>query len=89
MRSVDNKILVGLLVLAALGAVLLGKGITGMVALGHSCCFGPDCPADSLCDVAEPHLESPSRIGYASSAWIGVVVLVGALYMVHHHARKS
>ena len=63
------------------GLFFLGKGITGYVA-SESCCFGPDCSPDNLCDAAE------SPVKHASFMGMGMIfVLVSALVFVMLHSR--
>jgi hypothetical protein len=66
-----------IIVLALVGVYFVGKGITGFV-ISESCCFGPDC--EYLCDVAEPHVESPARINGLSM--LGGSILLLALLVI-------
>lgn len=66
---------------ALIGAFLLGKGITGYVALGSSCCFPPNCPVENICDAAEPILESPSAVGNGMQTIAGALLVVVATVM--------
>jgi len=41
-----------LLIIIIIGALLVGKGMTGMV-ISQSCCFPPNCSAENVCDSAK------------------------------------
>jgi len=60
-----------------IGVLLLGRGLTGMV-ISQSCCFPPDCPAEYLCDAAEPHVEQPLSVT-ALNTGLGTLLLLSAL----------
>jgi hypothetical protein len=63
----------------AIGALLLGGGLTGNV-ISQSCCFGDACPAEQLCDAASPSVEGPTLVG-ANMALGAFLVLLGALFL--------
>ncbi len=81
---------IAFIVVAVVGVLFLGRGITGMFAISQSCCFGESCPADNLCDAAEPLAQSPAAISEMSSTaissiWLGVMLLLiaGAYLFLH------
>jgi hypothetical protein len=72
------------MLLLLIGAFLLGTGITGKV-ISQSCCFGPECPAEYLCDAAEPHLEEPSPT--MPSVLSGIVLIAGGVLGLYSAKR--
>jgi hypothetical protein len=72
----ENHLLV-VIVLVLAASFFLGTGITGLV-ISQSCCFGAECPAEYLCDAAEPILESPGPV--RSSAAGAILLLAAVLY---------
>jgi hypothetical protein len=82
-----KRVVLLLSLLAVVGVFLLGSGITSMV-ISQSCCFPPDCPAEYLCDSAQPILESPmtpARIGSTA----GVILLAISVFTYFVLSRKD
>ena len=69
--------------LLCIGLFFFGKGITGQV-VSQSCCFGPDCNPEYLCDVSVTPQKNASFMG------MGIIfVLVSALVFVMLHSRVN
>lgn len=64
------------------GLFFLGKGITGTV-VSQSCCLGPDCHSDYLCD-SESYSDSAGFLGFGA-----ILVLVSILVFVMLHSRMN
>lgn len=81
---------IAFLIIAVIGVLFLGKGITGMFAISQSCCFGESCSPDNLCDAAEASVQSPSSVTTISafdttSIWLGIILLaVAGTYLFLH-----
>lgn len=83
----NGKLMVVAIALTAcIGVYLLGDGITGML-VSESCCFPPGCPADRLCDAAEPHVESPMPLVNAMWGSVILIGIIGILYAIYHVRR--
>ncbi len=87
-RRMERALGLPLLALALVGAVLLGSGATGMFALSQSCCFGPSCAHDYLCDAAEPAAGSPSP-GPALGLILGAAMLGLTLALLLIHRKNA
>jgi hypothetical protein len=59
------------------GIVLLGESMTGNV-ISESCCFGPNCAPDNLCDSAKPLVESDNSI----FLYLGVFFLATSIFLL-------
>jgi len=78
-------------VLALLGVFLLRGGITGNV-ISQSCCFGSDCPAEYLCDAAQPSLEQPALLSQEDNNALsvtGLLIIVISAMMIYAYLRKD
>jgi hypothetical protein len=68
------------IITALVGILVIDHGVTGF-AVSQSCCFGPTCPADSVCAVAQPVTATDSdffvRMGVLLLA-VAVSALVSA-----------
>ncbi len=88
-----------MIVFVITGLYFLGQGITGKV-ISQSCCFPPNCPAENICDVANPSLEYPSsstggfsnldNMKSSSFIFLGFGLLIaGLLVKVFHHKTSD
>ena len=66
-----------------IGLFFFGKGITGHVT-SQSCCFGPDCNPEYLCDSASSPVKNAGFMGTGM-----ILVLVSALVFVMLHSRVN
>ena len=76
------KVIIPLVVILFLcvGLFFLGKGITGTV-VSQSCCFGPDCAPEYMCD-AESYSNSAGFLGFGA-----ILILVSILVFVMLHSK--
>jgi hypothetical protein len=87
-NRVPYTILIVVLTLACLaGIYLVGRGISGFV-VSESCCFGPKCSYENVCDFARPNLESPAEVSRnASDIYFGFAIIcvciMAAVIMAH------
>jgi hypothetical protein len=82
----DTRLILSL-ALISVGLLLLGNGLTGMVTVSQSCCFGPDCAAENACTSMEPATQSPAS---ASSSWsiaAGALLVASGLFLLSRPVR--
>lgn len=79
-----NKSLILLILIGILGVYFLGKGITGLV-VSQSCCFGPDCDAESLCDAAQETFSTPWGSYFFVIFGAGLIVISIAMFAWPKH----
>ena len=84
----DKPLLAFSVALLVMGVYALGPGITGDV-VSQSCCFPPGCPAEYLCDAAEPHTEAPDQLQRFSSTATGILLIGGALLLAWHASTRG
>ena len=69
--------------LLVLGLFLTGSGITGMI-VSQSCCSGPDCDPEYLCEYAkEPSTETPDSSTMLTTTGILAIAVAGMIYLNH------
>ncbi|MBW2977740.1 hypothetical protein KY331_02760 [Candidatus Woesearchaeota archaeon] len=74
-----------LIVLAIIGALLIGKGITGYAIISQTCCFsGEDCNPEEMCDAIKPELQNPIGVNPLSVA-SGIILIIISLAALHKH----
>ena len=71
------------ILLLGVGLLFFGKGITGNVT-SQSCCFGPDCNPEYLCDSADSPVKNAGFMGIGM-----ILVLVSALLFVMLHNKVN
>jgi hypothetical protein len=71
----EERIVLGVVIILSVSALFfIGSGITSMV-ISESCCFGPNCSPENLCDAAKPHPEQPASI-QNTNIYIGIILLI-------------
>lgn len=81
-----NKTIGITIILAVLGVLFLGTGITGNI-ISQSCCFGEDCAPEYRC--FEPDIEEPMQMSDDTSLLFGAVLIAIALAgLVFHNFNK-
>ena len=74
------KYLIPILFIALAGLLFLRAGMTGL-AVSETCCFGPDCAQENLCDVARsPQIQEQEWLSFAVTA----IVISGLSYLILH-----
>ena len=84
----NYKIAIPFIILAFLGGLILGKGLTGFV-VSETCCFGEDCAEENLCDSARPNLEAPDLVRESFFfTYVGVfMMLIVLFFYLNTHAK--
>jgi len=79
----ERGLVLGIVTVMTIAAIFfLGSGLTGYV-FSETCCMGPSCSPENLCDVAKPHLEQPSAIGGNTNIYIGMIIIIAmGLFLV-------
>jgi hypothetical protein len=75
------------LALISVGLLLLGSGLTGMVTVSQSCCFGPDCAAENACTALGPSTQSPAASSSSWSIAAGALLVAGGLFYISRNVR--
>lgn len=80
-----NKTTGIMIVIAVLGVLFLGTGITGHV-ISQSCCFGENCAPEYRC--FEPEIEEPMQMSDdASLLFGGVLIAISLVGLVSHKLK--
>ena len=86
----DEKfMLVGLIILSSCGLLFLGYGMTGFV-VSQSCCFGPQCSLENMCDSAKPEVNNDmlSNSGIIN-VYLGLFFLVMSFLLVLSYYNEN
>ncbi|MBW2969010.1 hypothetical protein KY304_02240 [Candidatus Woesearchaeota archaeon] len=75
-----NKNMILFILVIILGVYFFGKGITGLV-VSQTCCSGPDCDAENLCDYAQETFSTPWMSYLFIVFGLGLVVVAISSYV--------
>jgi hypothetical protein len=69
----DGRIVLSVTVILSVAAIVfLGSGISGML-ISQSCCFGPQCSPETLCDNSKLPEKNSNNI------YIGIMLLISLM----------
>ena len=85
-----NRLLIPL-VIALVGFLLIGGGITGNV-VSQTCCYPPDCEPENICDFTESNQRYSASLNIANyTVYIGEILVLVSIIMyvvMYRHDKK-
>ena len=77
-----------LIVLAIIGSLLIGKGITGFAVISQTCCIGENCAPEDMCEFARQESQNPFAVN-SLSVISGMALVFLSLIAIHKHLHEK